>query len=73
MEVNQVSEIPTNVAPRVYYPWKELTEVGMSFLTDSKNSRQLVYAANKSYKKRNEVNRFKAFKEGFGFKIFRIE
>ena len=71
MEVNEVSEIP-KVKPRTFYPWKELTEVGMSFTIDSPNTRQLVYAANKAAKRDEVVNRYKMFREDGRVKIFRV-
>ena len=71
MEVNEVSEIP-KVKQRTFYPWKELTEVGMSFDVESPNTRQLVYAANKAAKRDQVVNRYKMFREGGKVKIFRV-
>lgn len=73
MQINDVEPIPNDSSARVFYPWKDLTEVGMSFYTDSVHARQLVYAANKAYEKRGEVNRFKVFNDNGRSKIFRIK
>lgn len=71
MMVNEVAEIP-KVKPRTFYPWKELTEVGMSFTIDSPNVRQLVYAANKAAKRDDTGIRYKMFREEGLCKIFRV-
>ena len=72
MTVNEVSEIP-KAKIRTFYPWKELTEVGMSFTIDSPNVRQLVYAANKAARRDKTGVKYKMFREEGVVKIFRVE
>ena len=59
--------------PRSFYPWHELVEIGMYFQTSNKNSRQLVYAKNKSNEKKGVEARFKAKKDGDIYRILRIK